>query len=153
MSNFRLYPVPQSQLSCVEKLLETARQESGPKMQKRMDVKYTLARVEDGYDSRRMAVYVDSLENPNHCLILAHWPGIMTKEDLVAVLLIYSSPEHRGNPEAVKTLLDTIESYAKISGADAVVGGAWLYDYDVNIESLWKSRGYVDQEKVFVKML
>jgi hypothetical protein len=151
MSDFRLYPVPQGKLGCLEKLLETARKEM--KVEKRSDVSYILARVEDGYSSRSMAAYVDSLESPSHCLILATWPGIITKGVIATVVLIYSLPEVRGNKEVLKTLMSTIENYARLSGADTILGSAWKYGCESPIDSLWKKYKYVEQETTYVKLL
>ncbi len=150
MSDFRLYPVPQSQLGVLAKLLESARKEM--KMEKRSDVGYTLARVEDGYSTRSMAAYVDSLESPKHCLILATWPGIVTSGMVAVVVLIYSLPQER-SPETAKVMMQTVENFARLNGANSILGSSWLYGCDKPIDSLWKSNGYVEQETTYVKLL
>lgn len=151
MSDFRLYPVPQNKLSCLEALFNSARIEM--KMEKRSDPAYTLARVEDGYDTRSMAAYVDSLQDPKHCLVLAILPGIVTNENIAVVILIYSAPEHRNNPDAVKALMETIENYARHERANSIMGSSWKYGCKRPIDSLWTSHGYTEQETTYVKLL
>lgn len=148
MSDFRLYPVPQNKLSCLENLLESARQEM--KMEDRSDVKYTLTKIEAGYSNRAMAAYVDNIENPSHCLIVATLPGIVTKGDLAVCILIYSLPTCR-TPKSADILINTFENYSKLTGATGMLASEWLTDCANPIGVLWKSKGFVAQETVFFK--
>lgn len=151
MSSFRLYPLPQSKLESIRPLLACAQEEMN--LKERGDIQVCFERIEAGYVSRSMAVYVDNVEDPKHCLILATWPGIVTKGLLVAVILIYSMPNFRGDQEIVSTMMRTIENFAQIHGADSILGSSWKYLGARPIDSLWTSHGYVEQETTYVKIL
>jgi hypothetical protein len=150
MSNFKLYPVPQSKLYIVKDLLTKAKDEL---KNDRADVDESLAAVENGYTNKRMGVYVDDLVSPKHCLILALMPGLATKGMLVTVLLIYSVPEERGRADIIDAMMFTIDNYATLNGATDILGSSWKYKGARGIDSLWLSRGYEIQETVYVKTL
>lgn len=149
--SFRLYPLPQSKLENLRSLFEQAQKEMN--LAERGDVQAGLERIDAGYISRSMAVYVDDVEKPSHCIVLATWPGIVTKGLLVAVILIYSLPEARGNTEAINVMMSTIENFAKLNGAECILGSSWKYLGARPIDSLWTSHGYVEQETTYVKLL
>lgn len=151
MSDFRLYPVPQSKLNCIESLCRSATREMG--MSKLTDVAYSLARLEEGYNARVLAAYVDDLESPKHCLVMSQYQGITVKGIVAAVRLIYSLPEHRGDREVIKVIMETIESYARIHGAVTVSGSSWKLTGNLHIDELWKSFGYEEQEIIYTKKL
>lgn len=151
MSDFRLYPVPQSKLGCIEPLFKAAAKEMG--LSKRVDPLYSLARLEEGYDNRSLAAYVDSLESPSHCLILSNYQGQVLKGTIAFVRLIYSLPEKRGDRGIIKTMMATIENYARLHGAISVSGSSWKLSGGLHIDALWKSFGYTEQEVIYTKQL
>ena len=148
--SFKLYPLPHSKLANIRGIFTMAKEEL---RNDRADIDEVLAAIDCGYDSRRMAVYVDDINSPNHCLVLALMPGIATKGMLVTVLLIYSKPEGRTNPDIVPAMMNTINNYATFNGAKAILGSAWKYKGARGIDSLWLANGYEIQETVYVKTL
>lgn len=151
MSNFRLYPMPQSKFMNLRELLDTAAKEMN--LTERSSWDAWLQRMNAGYAAQYMAIYVDDVETPKHVLILANWPGMVTKGTLTAVVLIYSHPEQRGDPKTAATLMHTIENYARINGSTSILGSSWTYLGNRPIDSLWKAYGYVEQEITYVKLL
>lgn len=147
----KFYPLPQSKLSNIQKILATADAELVS--QRGTSVEHVMSSVEKGYNNRTVGVYVDDLEDPKHCLILALVPGFYVEGLMVVVLLIYSVPEERGNKEALDTMHLTIENYAKIHGAETILGSSWVYKGSRGIDSMWQSRGYEKQEVAYVKLL
>jgi len=149
--SFRLYPLTESKIDNISEIVRSAHAEL--KLGSRATVKSSLDSVKAGYASRSMAVYVDSVEQPKHCLVLATMPGIATDGLLVAVILIYSLPEHRADPSVTKAMMETIENYSKLNGASCILGSSWKFGGTKGIDALWKANGYVPQETVYVKLL
>jgi hypothetical protein len=147
----KIYPLPQAKLPNIQKLLEKA--DSELVSQKGTTVEHVMASVERGYGNRTVGVYVDDVDNPLHCLVLALVPGFYVEGLMVVVLLIYSMPEERGNKEALDALHLTIENYAKIHGAETILGSSWIYRGSRGIDAMWKARGYEAQEIAYVKLL
>jgi len=116
-------------------------------------VEHCLAKLEEGYNARSMGAYVDSLESPSCCLIMAHFPGVVMMGTSAFILFAYASPEKRGTPGLFESIVSTAENYAKLNGASSVFGSSWLYKGCRGIDSLWKASGYEIQESVYVKHL
>jgi hypothetical protein len=149
MSNFRLYPVPESKLSVVEALIEQAFSETP--QQPRATLRRAKEQLRNGYGSHTMAAYVDNLSSAKHCLILMHVPGFLTEGTTVVTLLVYSVPEERGPLEYVNTFHRTIDNFVFAKGANTSLGSSRLLDKSRGIESFWKAGGYKEQETTFVK--
>jgi hypothetical protein len=146
-----LIPVPHSQIDKVKPLFAQAHSEMVT--QPRNTLEQALRSLEKGYENRTVAVYVDNLENPKHCVALALVPGFMVEGLMVVVLLIYSIPEERGQKEVLNAQHTIIDNYAKIHGASTVIGSSWEYRGSRGIASMWKSYGYEKQEVTYVKLL
>lgn len=151
MSEFRLYPVPESKLDILKGMIEKRIVESN--LVGRSSVEECLASLQRGYDMRYMAAYVDNLEEPKSCLIMSHFPGVSTFGLMAHITLIYVSPKQRGKLNIVKTLIETAENYAKLCGAMSVVGTSWVYKGSRGTDELWLRNGYEIQEKVYIKNL
>ena len=151
MSDFKLYPVPESLLDNIEPLFTTAHSEMV--MQPKATVKQAMASVKNGYANRTLGVYVDSVTNPKHCLVLAHVPGVLIEGVMVVVMLIYSTPEERGRKDILDAMHLTIDSYARLHGAETIIGSSWKFRGSRGIDAMWKSRGYEEQEVTYVKLL
>lgn len=147
----RLYPLPQSKLENIRPILEASRVELN--MTERGDVEVGLERIEAGYIGQYMGVYVDNIENPKHCTVIANWPGIVTRDSIAAVILIYSVPEERGNKEALAALLTTVENFARYHGAGCILGSSWQFRGARPIDVMWLANGYELQETTYVKIL
>jgi hypothetical protein len=68
-------------------------------------------------------------------------------------MLIYSVPEERGNQEALDAMHLTIDTYAAIHGAEAIMGSSWKFRGSRSIDNMWLGRGYEVQEATYVKLL
>jgi hypothetical protein len=147
----RLYPVAHSQIDKVKPLFAQAHSEMIT--QPRNTLEQALRSLEQGYENRTVAVYVDNLDSPKHCVALALVPGFMVEGLMVVVLLIYSIPEERGLKEVLDSQHMTIDNYAKIHGASTIIGSSWEYKGSRGIAAMWKSRGYEKQEVTYVKLL
>lgn len=147
----RLYPLPHSKLANARPIFAQAHSELT--MQPKATLDQAMSSVEKGYENRTVAVYVDDIEKPKHCLALALVPGFLVEGLMVVVLLIYSTPEERGNKEALDALHFTLENYARIHGAETIIGSSWKYKGSRGIDAMWKSRGYEEQEVTYVKLL
>ena len=147
----RLYPLPQSCLESLRPILQALQVEQN--MLDRTDLDVTFERLEEGYLNRVMSAYVDNVDTPKHCLILGNFPTLFTRDRYASVLLIYSAPEERGNREALKALMETIENFARLHGLPTVKASSWKYRGSRAIDVLWKRHGYEVQETVYMKSL
>lgn len=147
----KLFPLPHTQLENVRPIFTKAHVELT--MQPKATIQQAMFSVERGYENRTVAIYVDNIDAPKHCLALALVPGFLVEGFMVVVLLIYSVPEERGNKEALDAMHLTLENYAKIHGAETIIGSSWKYKGSRGIDAMWKSRGYEQQEVTYVKLL
>jgi hypothetical protein len=146
-----LKPVPESRLDVIRPLLQSSIEESG--LAELSDVNDLMAKIQRGYGNRCMGVYVDDLEKPQHLLILAHMPGLATKALAAFILRIYTLPEARGDTAAFDVMLATAENYARLHGAESLMGSSWIFRGARDISALWKHYGFEPQENTFVKYL
>jgi hypothetical protein len=151
MSNFRLYPVPESKLDNLKPILKKVAEDFDASRFKSPDV--ILQFLNAGYVNRSIDVYVDDVENPNHLLILAKVPSLWYNDMGVTVLLIFTVPEKRGDINILQTMLRTAESYAVIHGADYISGSSWVYRGHKGTDVIWKANDYTLAETVFTKHL
>jgi len=146
-----LKPLKREQLTCLIDILQKRIAES--KLETRSTLSDAIKTLERGYDGRFMGAYVDDFDDPKHCLIMAHFPGMATKDVLANICLIYSAPEERGNPENTTVLLQTAENYARMNSATSVVGTSWIYRGCKDSGPFWKANGFEVQETAYVKFL
>ena len=146
-----LKPVPQSKIGIVKPLLASSIEESN--LKDLSDVDDLMAKLNRGYDTRCMGIYVDDLDAPKHLLIMSHMPGLALKATVAFVLRIYSLPEARGDTSAVDVMMATAENYARLNGAEAIMGSAWIYRGALDISPLWKFYGFEPMENTFLKQL
>ncbi len=146
-----MVPVPLSRLSVLEPFMEKMLVEAN--LKGRATMESLKAGMLAGYQMRNRDAYVDSLENPKHCLVFSRNPGFVTNEDLVIVLLIYSMEEERGRPDIIEGFMRQIDSYAEFWSANAVLASSWVYLGSRGIDVFWKSHGYELQERVYTKLL
>lgn len=146
-----LKPLPASQFDCLRDLIGKRIVESN--LQKRSTVDDAIITLTRGYDGRFMSAYADNFENPQFCLIMAHFPGMATAGTIAHISLMWVDPAHRGDAEALEVLFQTAENYARLNGADVLVGTSWLYRGSKGTDSLWLKKGYEVQETQYVKHL
>ena len=151
MSDFKLLPVPESLVDNVELLFHQAHAEMV--MPAKATVKQAMASMRQGYANKTLGIYVDHVVNPKHCLVLAHVPGVLMEGKMVVVLLIYSTPEERGRKDILDAMHLTIDNYARLNGAETIIGSSWIYRGSRGIDAMWKSRGYEPQETIYHKSL
>ena len=146
-----LKPLKKNQLACLRTVLQKRIKESN--LQVRSTVDLCLFNIERGYDGKYAGAYVDDAENPEVVLIMTHFPGTATFNMMAFINLIYVNPEKRGDPETLKVLLRTAENYAKMNGADCLVGTSWIYRGAEDTSKMWTTAGFEPQEKIFIKHL
>lgn len=149
--SFRLYPLPQSKIPILRDIVKSRIEESN--LTDRSNVDDCLVKLDRAYDGRVGAAYVDDVQSPKCCLIMTHFPGVVTTEILAHISLVYVAPEQRGNLRVVNTILTTAENYAKFHQADTLIGSSWLYRDSKSTDELWKRHGFEIQETIYVKHL
>jgi hypothetical protein len=112
-----------------------------------------MGNLEKGYEGKYMGAYVDRIENPEVVLIISHFPGMTTFNIVAYINLIYVAPSKRGDVSVVGVLLKTSENYAKLNGADSLVGTSWIYRGSEDTSKMWIANGFEVQEKIFIKHL
>lgn len=147
----KLVPLPQAKFESLRPVLDASREELN--MLERGDTDIGLERIEAGYNGEYMGVFVDDVDNIKHCVVLAMWPGIVTKHFICAVVFIYSAPEVRGRRDAVRALTETIDQFAISHGAGCILGSSWKYRGARPTDRFWTSNGYEIQETTYVKVL
>lgn len=146
-----LKPLRQNQLDCLDPLIAARLAESN--LLDRSTVESAKANLIRGYEARYMGAYVDDVENPKYCLIMATFPGMATSDLMAQIVLIYVSPEVRGDVEALNIMVNTAENYARLNGASSLTGSSWLFRGSEDIGSIWKHYGFEIQETTYVKIL
>ena len=146
-----LKPLKKNQLSNLKKVFADRIKESN--LQLRSTPELCLFNAERGYDGKYLGAYADNIEDPKVVLIMTHFPGMATFNMMAFVNLLYVEKSMRGDPEVVKVLLRTAENYAKLNGADAVVGTSWIYRGARDTSKMWTDAGFEPQEKIFIKHL
>lgn len=147
----KMIPVPQSSLEALLPFFAPIIGEMN--LTGRIDVREWMEVLGRGYLSKSLDVYVDSLENPKHCLVMSRMLGGVDRGIIAVVRLIYSVPEERGNREATELMLQTIDNYAKIHECSVVLASSWKYKGARPIDSLWIGNGFEVQETTYIKTL
>lgn len=151
MSEFRLYPVPQSKLDNLTEICTRVGSEMNPLRAK--DAKSMIALLHGFYTQGMMDVYVDDLENPSHMLVMSLTPSIWNNDIVATVLLIYSYPEARGDIDVLKAFMRTYTGYAMLKGATAISGSSWVLNGHKGTDAIWKADKFDHSETVYTKYL
>jgi hypothetical protein len=146
-----LKPLKKNQLSSLKKVFADRIKESN--LQMRSTPELCLFNAERGYDGKYLGAYADSVEDPKVVLIMTHFPGMATFNMMAFINLIYIVPEKRGDADVVEVLLRTAENYARLNGADSVIGTSWIYRGAKDTSKMWIDAGFEPQEKIFIKHL
>lgn len=146
-----LKPLKKNQLGNLKRVFADRIKES--KLQLRSTPELCLFNAERGYDGKYLGAYADNIEEPKVVLIMTHFPGMATFNMMAFINLLYVDESLRGDPEIVKVLLRTAENYAKLNGADSVVGTSWIYRGCKSTSKMWLSAGFEPQEEIFIKHL
>lgn len=146
-----LKPLKKTQLGCLRKIFAERIKES--KITHRSTPEFCLFSAEKGYDGKYLGAYADNIEEPKVVLIMTHFPGMATFNLMAYVNLIYVAPDKRGDTSVVEVLIRTAENYAKLNGADSVVGTSWIYRGCKDTSRMWTEAGFEPQEKIFIKHL
>lgn len=146
-----LKPLLPPQFDCLKPLLAEGLEESGLVGMSSPD--YIIKKLTELYNIRSAGAYADSVESPKHCLIMTHFPSLLTDEVVATIHRIYTRKAFRGNPEDVDVLYSTAENYARLNGATTLVGSSWLFNGSKRTDALWTSKGYKLQSVNYVKIL
>jgi GNAT superfamily N-acetyltransferase len=148
-----MQPIPQDRLKeILTPLAELFRNEAN--MDERAIVEYAVGYVNDGYESRTVAAFVDNLDKPQSCLVLKTGRSWMHPATACIILTVWVHPDARGNSTALRTdMMKTAEAFARLNGCESIYGSSWVYLGHEDISALWSSQGFDLQEKLFVKSL
>jgi hypothetical protein len=147
----KLYPLLPEQFDCLIPLLAERLEEC--KLSTLSSPEYILGKLKDFYSIRSAGAYVDDTNDPKHCLIMLHFPGVAVDRMLATISLIYTRIGHRGDPANVDVLFTTAENYARLNGADLLNGSSWLFDGSKRTDALWEKRGFTVESINYVKKL
>lgn len=147
----KMIPVPQSSLESLVPFFAPIIAEMN--LTERINVREWMEILGRGYLAKLADVYVDSLSDPQHCLVLSRMLGGVDRGVIAVVRLIYSKPDARGDTEAVQVMMSTIENYAKIHACDIILASSWKFRGVRPIDTLWKNHGFEVQETTYVKQL
>lgn len=151
MSEFKLYPVPESKRHIALPLAQMHMSEINRPKIFSMDCVRQL--LEDAYANRSGGVYVDDLENPKHLLGMVAYKPLISNQILAEIVTVYSPPEQRGDSNIMKVMIQTAENFAKMHGAVAVLGASWKYEGSRGIDAIWKRLGYTETQTTYIKEL
>jgi hypothetical protein len=146
-----LKPLKRNQLGCLRQVLIERIKEAN--LTERSNVDHCISNLEKGYEGKFMGAYVDKVEDPEVVLIMSHFPGVATLNLVACINLIYVVPSKRGDTSTLAVLLRTAENYARMNGADSVLGTSWVYRGAEDTSKVWLGNGYEPQEKIFIKHL
>lgn len=148
-----MIPIPQSRLSEVlTPIGESRRVESNA--ERLADVAYCISQIEEGYELRSVAAYVDNLDDPKSCLIVRVGKAWTHPAPVCGVMLLWVRPDHRStSPELVADLFKTLDAFAALNACESISGSSWVYLGSQDMDALWCRYGYDLQEKIFIKPL
>ena len=146
-----LKPVRESEFDCLREAFALRLSESN--MSEFGGVDDLLVKLRQGYARQCLGAYVDNVEKPQHVLVMGHFPGFLTQGSFASIILVYSIPEARGDTSAVDVMIATAENYARLNGAEYLLGTSWVYRGSADIDALWKFYDFEPRERVFIKNL
>lgn len=147
----RLIPLPESKLESLRPICERVKTEYS--FGDTYSPEQAFLVVQSGYENRRLAVYVDNVDDIKHCVIMTHSVSMISEGVTAYVLFIYSVPEHRGSQESLDAMKQIVEGYAQVQGASKISGSSWVLFNHKSMDALWKKWGYQPQETVYSKFL
>lgn len=146
-----LVPVPQSKLPILTPIF-AARIEEG-KASERVTVEKLNENILACYKAHSKGAFVDSLDDPKHCVIIGTIESLITDERTAFVSLLYSDPDERGDKEALTAMKSCIENYATMAGANAILISSWVFRGCKDISPLLANWGFEPQEIAHIKIL
>lgn len=147
----KLLPLPEDKFDCLLPALQARVAEAN--LQQRTSAETILKTLRATYATRCAGAYVDSFENPRHVLIMTHFPGADVLGLQAFISFLYVAPEVRGNKDNLDDMFAAAANYAKLNGADILMGSSWIYRGAKASDLLWRSAGFEPQETVYVKHL
>ena len=140
--------VPKAEFFKLKNLLDIiAKEMNGP-----ITAAEAVVNLDRAATGKYLKIFSDNVDDPKHCLVLAHYPGLVHSGFLCAVIMMYSLPQHR-NQASLDEMHAITEKYALEHSCDRILGSAWKYKGARGIDSMWLSKGYEIQENVYVKNL
>lgn len=141
-------PAPQSELFKLRGLFNQIIKE----MNGRLTADEAVVKFDRAMTAKYLQIFTDNIEDPKHCLIVSHMPGMVDSGFICAVIMMYSSPQHR-NQTSLDEMHNLVDNYAREHSCEAILGSAWKYKGARGIDSMWLSKGYELQETTYVKIL
>lgn len=146
-----LVPVPQSKLPILTPIFAARIEEAN--LSDRMTAAKAAENILACYKAHSKGAFVDSLDDPKHCVIIGAVDSILTDERMTFVSLFYSDVDERGDAEALKAMFACIDGYATMAGADAILLSSWVFRGAEDISPLLVRNGYEKQEIAHIKIL
>lgn len=152
MSDFRMVPLPFSKLENLIPLLHERFEELAEKH--RLVSKDKLHdSLKEGYATGAMDCYVNDVENPTHMLVVMRVMEFWDNPPTLYVQAVYISRKCRGDKEALKSIVDAIETYAKFYGIRVIVTGAHCNDEGEPISLVWEKSGFKRAQITYTKTI
>lgn len=140
--------VPQTELFKLKDFLEEIVKEQ----KARLTGAEAIVKIDRAYTGKYSKCFVDNVNDPNHILILSHYPGTVSSGFVCVVNVIYSRPQNR-TKEASDAMFEAIDKYARANNCEEILGSAWKYQGARGVDSIWMEKGYDIQETTYVKVL
>ena len=111
-----------------------------------------VVKFDRAYNGNYLRIFTDNVDDPKHCLVVAHYPGFVHSGFICVVQVIYSKPRHR-NQISLNQMRALYREYAKKNNCEYIIGSAWKYKGARGIDSIWIDDGFEPQETVYVLKL
>jgi len=109
--------------------------------------------LKEGYATGSTDCYVNDVENPTHLLVVMRVMDFWDNPPTLYVQAVYISRKRRGDKEALKGIIDAIETYAKFYGIQTIVTGAHCNEEGNPISRIWEKAGFKRAQITYTKTL
>lgn len=146
-----MIPLPQTKVQKIKPLVEAFIRES--KCEDRTTAQHCLEKLAQGYLTKTMDAYVDSVDSPRRMIVFGRYPGLLFPGDMIVVHCIYAPEEDRGKEEVLAAFKEILAKYPQVHSADRILASSWVYKNSRGIDAFWRSLGFERQEVIYVKHL
>lgn len=112
-----------------------------------------LEKVNQGYDNRTLAAFVDDLSDPHFFLVLGTVQTLVLDTPTCVVYIIYGDQPGDARQAFRKEALLTAAAYAKNTNCGDLAVSSLTYLGAPDIGDLWESLEFEEQERIFTKLL
>jgi hypothetical protein len=147
-----MIPVPQSQLLKIftEPMRVNFEQVN---LDGRASPEKFLAKVNQGYDNRTIAAFVDNLTDPHFFLVLGSVQTLVLDNPTCVIYIIYGDQPGRDRMDTLKEALLTAAAYAEKTKCGDIAVSSLTYLGARDIGALWESLEFDEQERIFTKLI